>query len=257
MTYKELFKDYYADNPLLQVSKSFYLSASLKNWTESSVSIKLLYKAISKQYDGAQLHPDELIKILREMGFPEWVDLEKFIHTIDESGFNVDQFLNTLDPDFPEISECGIAKTGADLYQIFLNVNFPLPASNYPGSKLPFIFVDTQMKMPADEDIQKIVNVCPSDIEKYSAEGRDCDDYSRIFLGWLSRKGKGNLTFGWVNAFLHYENGAAIYHSFCWAVSKEGNVWLIEPQNDKRIWKHGEAITIPNVISIEPTFMGI
>ena len=255
MTYKELFKDFYADNVMLQFVKSIHLFLFLEQLAETSPTLKLIVTAIERRYKG-KIHPDELIAILREMGFPEWSDLEKFMGAVDSSDFKADTYLNMLDPAFPEIEETERIYKSDDLYDIFVKENFPLPES-LCSTKLPFYFIDAYMEMPSDIEIHEIVQACPSDMEKYLSEKRDCDDFSKIFQGWMSRKGYGNLTFGWIYAYLHYENKNAVYHAFMWAVSKEGNIWLFDPQSDKYIWKHGETPTIPNVVRIEPRVMGV
>lgn len=76
------------------------------------------------------------------------------------------------------------------------------------------------------EKIKQIAAECPSRKYKYIPERRDCDDFSKIFQGWMSQRGWGDLFFAKVNLAMPLNQ----YHSMILAIDHDKKVWFIEPQ---------------------------
>ena len=59
-------------------------------------------------------------------------------------------------------------------------------------SNITPIMTDSVYRIPADP--HDIISRCPkSKFSKYKADENDCDDRVRIFRGWMSEKGHGNV----------------------------------------------------------------
>ncbi len=63
------------------------------------------------------------------------------------------------------------------------------------ASSIEFFNTDPGYKAISEADLVNIVNASPSRRYAYVPEDRDCDDFVRIFRGWLSELGYGNLVF--------------------------------------------------------------
>jgi hypothetical protein len=128
--------------------------------------------------------------------------------------------------------------------------------SKFPvESKDMDIWVDAEYEVPTCEDLERIITACPSDRYQYVKDSRDCDDFVRIFLGWLSQEGRGNLSIGWVRGWLQSPTDK-VYHAMCWALTQEA-LWLFEPQNNRYKWKWGEPVNHPEFSEFIPNRMGI
>jgi len=249
MTYKELFKDYYAAHPFQQPGKNIQLYRFLETLAVTSQSVSMVktlmdYKNGWKQF----VHPDDLIQLLRDVGFYEWPDLEKFIQAVDASGFNFNVVIALLDPPFPDAIQTQ-RKHYIDIQQIFRLAGFPV---------VPFVAgpMDLHYELLTYSDLLRVIAACDSDKMPYIPTSRDCDDFSRIFLGWLSRKGKGNTAIFNTLCWLNYSNGTREYHSMCIAPTVEGHIYIFEPQNDKLFWRWGDSPNWPNVTHVEYARIG-
>jgi hypothetical protein len=114
---------------------------------------------------------------------------------------------------------------------------------------------DPAYQMPTLEGLEQLIFDCPSDSYRYARHRRDCDDFARIFLGWLSQKGKGDYAIGWIKGWLIYTE-KEVYHKMCWGMTQQG-LYIFEPQNDRYIWKYGEPVNWPGAIEFKPNTMGI
>lgn len=118
------------------------------------------------------------------------------------------------------------------------------------------ISADPVYRLPAYDGLLDIIFACPSDGYQYIKHRRDCDDAARIFLGWLSQQGHGDLAIGWIKGWLVYPD-KEVYHKMCWGMTTEG-LYIFEPQNNNYIWKHGERIWWgPNATWFRPNTVGI
>jgi hypothetical protein len=135
------------------------------------------------------------------------------------------------------------------LLKRIVDTGFPVDLKNMD------VFVDSKYRVPFDEGLNEIISACPSDSYKYVKNARDCEDFVRIFLGWLSQHGYGDLSIGWVRGWLHFKD-SKIFHAMCWGVTDE-NLWIFEPQNDRHKWIWGEPVRLLLANDFEPTRMGI
>ena len=89
---------------------------------------------------------------------------------------------------------------------------------------------DRDYYLPTKDQIDYIMNKCPSNIYKYRPEERDCDDFARIFRGYLSEKGYGNIALGLCTA-----TSGSKSHAFILGVTNDNKIVFIEPQNDRKM----------------------
>lgn len=59
------------------------------------------------------------------------------------------------------------------------------------------IFGDASYLVIPETKLADIISQAPTNRYRTVGEGRDCDDFSRIFRGWLSTSGVGNLSIGY------------------------------------------------------------
>ena len=245
MTYKELFKDYYAPNPIYQAQKNAQLYYFIQSFVPASKSVTMILATWDEAYNKQSMHPDELIKHLQKLGFSEWPDLEKFILAVDQTGFNFNAVKDIYDPPMPLLSEP--EKMSA------VNVNWHIRNTGFPIDPFKInVWYDNEYYLPTRNDLFAIIKANPSDRYKYIVEKRDCDDFTRIFLAWLSKKGHGNLATYELICRMNYTSGKTETHSMCLALTKEKEIWIFEPQDDNLIWKFGTPVKWPGVSSITP-----
>jgi hypothetical protein len=135
------------------------------------------------------------------------------------------------------------------LWMRILDTGFPVDFKNMD------LAIDSEYEVPGCDDLKKIIAACPSSSYVFIKNSRDCDDFVRIFLGYLSQEGHGNLSIGWVRGWLEAEN-KRIYHAMCWALTIR-HLWLFDPQNNNYCWKWGDKIKIPGFTQFTPDKMGI
>lgn len=244
MTFQELFEFYYGANDIEQLGLSARLYHYVKTLAESSSGIRMIKRTLDYQLGGsASVHPDVLITLLERFGFRDWPHLESWL--ISSAELNLELALNAADPPFPLIQPPemrGITQIANDIRY----AGFPIdPFKIHIGN-------DRQYGLVADRDIRRIVEACPSDRKLPRKEFHDCDDFTDDLLGWLPRKGFGWLAFFQLDTWLLFENGRKDRHHMCCALSREKNLWLVEPQNDDFVWKWGDTIAWPGVADIEP-----
>jgi hypothetical protein len=117
------------------------------------------------------------------------------------------------------------------------------------------ISTDLTYQVVSLENLKDIITACPSNNYRYAKSSRDCDDFVRIFLGWLSQKGYGNLAVGWCRGWLEFP-GKRVYHAMCWGLTNEG-LYFFEPQNDKYIWRNGAQVNWGNADNFKLKRIGV
>jgi hypothetical protein len=249
MTYKEVFKSYYATNPFAQPAKSIQLYAFVADLAETSAGVHLILSAMTAEGYTAAIHPDKLIELLRDLGWQEWPDLEKFLIAVDGSGFNAKKYLGKVDPPWPE----GIEFEEIDVIHLHRDIRL----TGFPVN--PFkIDVDKDQKynLVSESDLMKLMPAPRVSYLKYIIERRDCDDFSRAFLGWMSQKGYGNTAIFELTCALIYDTGKREYHSMLMSITKERQIWIWEPQNEEYAWKWGDQVDWPGVVGVEYSGIG-
>lgn len=249
MTYQDLFADYYSTTAIGQMRKNLALARFLNATAETSPSVNMLMIAWKKKHGGASIiHPDQFIAHCNDFGFEEWSDLERFILTADKSGFNPQHFSDCIDPPFPEVGEPE-EMVVTDLHWHIRNTGFPVTISQMDIGR------DSIYELYSYEDVLKIIDANPSNTFAYQEQSRDCDDFVRIYFGWLSRKNKGNMATGFLSARMLTHAGNTVLHALVWALTKEKKLLVIEPQSDGRVWTFGTPFDWPGYAGLEPREM--
>jgi len=227
MTYKEFFKDFYANNPFAQIGKNITLFKFLEDNSKKFASVNFLFVAIQKRFHG-MISPDELINFLQtEFNLQEFEHLQLFIDSIEKSGFDVQKYLDILDPPFPElpkIEPVPIYQARQMLRQTGIGIHpFDLHEE------------DAEIRLVPEDKVSDIISSFPARFYQYIKECRDCDDFARIVRGWLSEHAQGNLAVGVVKASLSETNDFAInsaMHIFLWLLTQTGRLYFVEPQTN-------------------------
>jgi len=103
------------------------------------------------------------------------------------------------------------------------------------------IIADSEYILLQEKDVEKVLETSTAYSLQYLPESRDCDDFSRIFRGWLSTIGLGNLSIGtvWYKGF-DKEDKLILYHSVILIIyeTMEGVIRTIyaEPQKSNKTW---------------------
>jgi hypothetical protein len=109
----------------------------------------------------------------------------------------------------------------------------------HEDNNIDFFNEDKQYYAPSYRDLKDLVVLCPSKRYLYVAESRDCDDFVRIFRGWLSEQGMGNLTCMKV----HIDNGKVL-HALILAITSDKVVYFIEPQTGQIKKPYGTVLKV-------------
>jgi hypothetical protein len=107
------------------------------------------------------------------------------------------------------------------------------------NADVKFFHEDKEYYAPSYRDLKELIMLCPSKRFKYVPESRDCDDFCRIFRGWLSEQGMGNLTC----AKVHIKTGKVV-HAMILAIASDKTVYFIEPQNGKITEPYGTTLKV-------------
>lgn len=90
---------------------------------------------------------------------------------------------------------------------------------------------DRSYKLVDIEHLRRYLRDNPVSERKYVPEKYDCDDFSYVLQGDITRWDS-DLAVG----IVHGKKVGSYYHAWNICVSTEREVWFIEPQNDK-VWK--------------------
>lgn len=180
--------------------------------------------------DGA-IHPDTLTDFCAGIGFVEVESFGAFLQQIGR--INVDGLIAAVDPPLS-------LGTLTMLSRVEIHAAVTAAAQFEEYHRWGYWSDDLHMAIRTD-DLRGLVAACPSGQFVYVKESRDCDDFQRIFLGWLSWQGYGNLVFGTCDYNGYDADGRLIVsHGVIIAVTISGSgereVYLVEPQTDL-IWK--------------------
>lgn len=146
---------------------------------------------------------------------------------------------------FPKLETSSISKYNlmARLFELGVELN------------LDNLSTDPNYRVMTLDNLKAIIKACPSNTYKYAKNSLDCDDFVRIFLGWLSQKGQGDLAIGWCRGWLEFPN-KVVYHAMCWGLTNEG-LYYFEPQNDNYLWKQGTQINWSNADNFKLKRIGV
>jgi len=103
-----------------------------------------------------------------------------------------------------------------------------------------FFNEDDQYYTMSQSDLEMLAERCPSSKFKYVSESRDCDDFARIFRGWLSEHNLGNI----LCAVVHIRLETGQKHAMMLAITNESKVWFIEPQKGDLLKPYGRVYEV-------------
>jgi len=231
VTIKELLNGYYSTLPFpFSIVHQKVLSKKLKddmlNLAKQSPGYIVLNFFINNvrtdnQYN--QFHPDVVVDVCKKFGFVEFEDLDKWINS--DRVINMGKILiNTK----LELTELQIIKT-SELRNIIDTI--PNKANDFCCD-----YADSEYQVVPEDKIEYILNRFSGNKILYQSETRDCDDFTRIFRGWLSEQNFGNLTIGkcWYKAY-NKDNEMVLYHSVVTIVTNK-KIYCAEPQRDVKYW---------------------
>lgn len=252
-TYQEVFAPFYGTDPFDQIQKNIECNRFLRDCAETILAIRMLMIAWDYESGGSNYtHPDGFIALCKRHGFPEWPDLERFGLAVQGTTWEPQAFVDSIDVPWPD----GINiewKAVTYIWQGIVATGFPIDKMNGID-----IGEDIEYGLVSDADLMRLIETSPSDRYKYIPERRNCNDFARrLFQGWLAVKGYGNLAIGWLMADFTKDNGEKTGHMVCWALTKENNIWVFEPQSDAIIWRFGDPFKWLGMTAIEPVKMGI
>ncbi|MCK5616742.1 hypothetical protein KAR91_83545 [Candidatus Pacearchaeota archaeon] len=205
---------------------AFHLKMAIKLWAENNNGWKLVKWLIEEANNpNYAYYRDKVVEVLSKIGLEtidellDWCEANKKI--------NVEGFANIINPVLPKID--GKQITGSELR---INVRSIL-------GDIEIGIYDRDYVAPSFVDFKMIVELCPSSRFKYVSELRDCDDFTRIFRGWLSEQGRGNLAIGECLYRGRMKGEIVFAHSVVVCLTDVGFV-CAEPQN-QNIWNAGEV----------------
>lgn len=148
----------------------------------------------------------------------------------------VSSLINLIDPKAPSITSTDMAAS-----ELVRGIRA------YVSDQVKLNFADGSYRLPNHLSLLELIKACPSKRYAYLNEKRDCDDFTRVFLGWLSEQGLGNLTIGEC-LYEGRKDGKVIFGHSCIAALTSTGLWLVEPQNG-RVWEAGTVQ--PGMINID------
>lgn len=90
---------------------------------------------------------------------------------------------------------------------------------------------DRYYHLPTRAMLEQIAAAQPFTARQWTEETQDCDDFARMFLGWLASKGLGNLAIGFAGLTYYGWGGEVLGgHAVAMAVDDTGAVWFIDPR---------------------------
>ncbi len=244
MKLKEILKDYYPPSnlPILEQIKqqkeaSVKLKSDMDAWSVDP-GVNFLNQICSKLIYSNELHPDKLVQISKQIISDDWDTLYSTLLSLAETGML--DVIDEIDPvlklkRLQTISQKKLKSRIYDIPNLSDDVNI--------------VFSDAEYFLTPERKIRDILKANPSHRYKYVKERNDCDDFTRIFRGWLSEQGLGNLTIGkcWYKGY-NKAGDMKTYHSVV-AIVTEGHIYCAEPQRSNVFWE----ISKPHGFLIEKT----
>jgi len=229
MLIKEGLKNYYSTLPLIfgivnQKELNKKLKEDIKTLGDTIPGYKTLWNLINN-YD-VSFHPDSAVKICNSLGCETYDKLGKWV----------------LDPNIIELNNVLELKVNTlelpELTQITMNeLKTRIDSIPNLANDVEITYADTTYQVVPESEFKYILESFDGSRYEYIPEQCDCDDFSRIFRGWLSKQNYGNITIGkcWYKGF-DKDDKMVIYHSVIAIVTDE-NIYGAEPQSKLRYWK--------------------
>ena len=241
---------------LRQLLQAYMCNPSdIRSCIKSTQSFKKLLRSID--VPGFKSFFDLLELSLGER-YPAPIELGNFLEMI---GVNLDVDLNDFIGPFVGLDRIGfnfkeIDFRPDDLYEKFKASLKELPSHELrkfvreidvisPRGVSRLHLSDSKYLVPVGRDnVDAIISYFHGDERKYIRERYDCDDYAKVFKGFLSRTGLGNLSAAYA-AGEFIKSGNRIYHAAVLIVYYEGsklNYIIYEPQRELWFYEPGENI---------------
>jgi len=164
----------------------------------------------------------------------------------DYSMFKAQGYADILNPPVPDLGEMREISWNEARYQI-RSITGIHPLSLDQDDSV-YRLIDPDMILP-------VAKANPMNNKAYVADERDCDDFVKGTLGWLSRWGYGNLLFGRSDVALMNNGVEGIPHVIHHILDTNNQLWMYEPQVKTFIWRYGDIPPISNCDGIK--FLGI
>ncbi len=235
MTIKEVLKSYYAPpgHAVMQTVQNKRLSADFQVWATNDKTLAWMFKELTK-YGQAEIHPDRVVELCKNMGLFTWESLLKYIEAVNKTDFNGSALFDFQNPKI-DVSRFTQKTDQYEIYHILRMHGIVPPIGNdaWPRHK------DQEYYFIPDDMVQEILDKFDSDKYKYLLEKRDCDDFSRMVRGQMSRFGIGNALLGVVDAELLYQGQLKYGHSFLIMINESKQIWYADGQDDGYLWRPG------------------
>jgi len=211
-----------------------------------SVQLQMVSTAVKEKCPKPSIHPDALIsEILNPMGLITGDELVAWLGG-DYSMFKPQGYADILNPPVPDLGEMREISWNEARYQIRSITGIHPLSLNQDDSV--YRLIDPEMILP-------VAKANPMNNKAYVADERDCDDFVKGTLGWLSRWGYGNLLFGRSDVALMNNGVEGIPHVIHHILDTNNQLWMYEPQVKTFIWRYGDIPPISNCDGIK--FLGI
>ena len=221
MLISDFLNQYRSDNSFQQMFKTTELMKVLKSDDKLSGLCFLLttrYDTIYKQF-----HPDHV----------QWICDSLELSTIDDV-YNLFSELNG------NTMQC-LYRTIKPTVDIGVHVTIPAETlkrlvfdslGEYLSGNCRVIMLDREYRLPLFKTIRLACELCASESMAYSAEDADCDDFVRMFRGFLSSAGLGNVSIGSCVLDFYVDGKSVSAHAMLIAIDNYNNFYMVEPQND-------------------------
>lgn len=196
MNISEVLADYKSDNPIKDVLLGMVVKEQLKK-DPKYVQISTFFDKVCPRGDGWDVR--EMGRICKKLGLVTMDDLQEFSDSLTTLKFSI---LYDIIKPLLKIDITGFKKATANELLLILMDRFPDAVLN---------FGDAEYVILPENHLQDLLNEAPTNRFSAIGEGRDCEDYSRIFRGWLSESGVGNLAFGYFE--FEYVGGDSNIHA--------------------------------------------
>lgn len=173
--------------------------------------------------------PSQIIPLVNSMGWQTVEDVVKWVNSINGAfgqEYRIRRFCELIEPELSFKTDNLPKSNFADIQQAVRN-GCPI----HP--ECDFLAQDKDYVLLTQQQIAETAQKFRLQPRKYRAEVLDCDDFTRLYRGWLSEVGLGNAAIGEVHTWYYQpgETSASTAHSMAIAVDASRKVWFVEPQN--------------------------
>lgn len=217
MKIKEALKSYYG-NPLTQPVYNKRLKDDFNLWAQDVPGFKVLQFYIESVHKKDPYYPENVINVCNIIGCSTIEQLQVWLAATPNA-----DILNYIKPVNETLKLINLKEVDRDYV-----------SQRFPNNQISMS--DNKYLLVPETEIEYILNTCPAHRYDYVKESRDCEDFCRIFRGWLSEQGYGNLAIPEV-WFKCYKNGETVKYHAVVGILTEDEFYLAEPQKSFKRWK--------------------